>query len=284
MNQTQKRNYALRGSSCLSLNVIEWGPADARPIVMLHGIRGYAETFANLACALAPAHRTIAYDQRGRAGSDWDRERQYFVDSYVSDLETVVEQLGLEKFDLLGHSLGGMVSIVYAASQPQRLRRLVLEDAGPGASLASAGAARIRRELSETPMTFASWEAAVEFMRQLRPTVTQAAIEDRLRHMLMQAEHGWTWRYDHAGIAEARLSADSRNAVDLWPMVDNIRCPTLVLRGGRSDYLQRETAEAMCARNANIRWTEVPDAGHYIHDDQPDAFTQHVMNFLGSPA
>ena len=283
MSHTDKRNYTLRGSSGLSLNVIEWGPADARPIVMLHGIRGYAETFANLACALSPAYRTIAYDQRGRAGSDWHPEREYFVDSYVSDLEMVVRQLRLEKFDLLGHSLGGMVSIAYAASQPRHVRRLVLEDAGPGASSDSPGAARIRRELSGTPMTFVSWEAAVAFMRQLRPTVTPAAIEDRLRHMLKQTDHGWTWRYDHVGIAEARLSADPRNAIDLWPLVQKIACPTLVLRGGRSDYLQRETAEAMCARNANIRWTEVPDAGHYIHDDQPAAFTRRVMSFIGSP-
>lgn len=279
-----KRNYAVRGSSGLSLNFIEWGPQDAQPIVMLHGIRGYAETFAGLAGALAPAYRTIAYDQRGRGGSDWDVKRQYFVESYLDDLEAVVTHLGLERFDLLGHSLGGMVSIVYAARRPQRVKRLVIEDAGPGASDGSAGAERIRRELTATPMTFATWKTAVEFMRRLRPTVTGAAIEDRLCHMMKQSGDGWTWRYDHIGIAEARLSADPRNAVDLWSQVEKIACPTLLLRGGRSDYLQRETAAAMSARNANIRWTDVPDAGHYIHDDQPAAFVRLVTEFLRSPA
>lgn len=279
----RKRNYALRGSSGLSLNVVEWGPENAQPIVMLHGIRGYAETFANAAASLASGYRTIAYDQRGRAGSDWDPARQYYVDSYVNDLEMIIRQLGLGQFDLLGHSMGGMVSIVYAATRPQHVKRLIIEDAGPGASHGSAGAARIRRELTTTPMTFADWKTAVDFMRQLRPTVTAAAIEDRLRHMLKQTEDGWTWRYDHIGIAEARLSADARNAVDLWPLVEKIACSTLVLRGGRSDYLQRETAETMCARNANIRWTDVPDAGHYIHDDQPAVFTRLVADFLGLP-
>ncbi|MBS0248761.1 MAG: alpha/beta hydrolase [Proteobacteria bacterium] len=279
-----KRNYAVRGNTGLSLNVIEWGPENGQPIVMLHGIRGYAETFANLAGALAPTYRTIAYDQRGRAGSDWDPERQYFVDSYVDDLDAVVQHLGLEQFDLLGHSLGGMVSIVYAARRPRQVKRLVIEDAGPGASNDSAGGERIRRELTTTPMTFPTWDAAVDFMRRLRPTVTAAAIEDRLHHMMKKSEDGWTWRYDHIGIAEARLSADPRNAVDLWSQVEKIACPTLVLRGGRSDYLQRETAAAMSARNVNIRWADVPDAGHYIHDDQPAAFVRLVADFLRSSA
>lgn len=278
-----KRSYTLKGSSGLSLQVVERGPEAASPIVMLHGIRGYAETFASLADALGPGYRIIAYDQRGRAGSDWDPKRQYFVDAYVDDLEAVVRQLGLGQFDLLGHSLGGMVSIAYAATRPQQVKRLVLEDAGPGASNDSAGAARIRRELSTTPMTFVSWQAAFDFMRQMRSTVTPEAIEDRLRHMLRQTDDGWTWRYDHIGIAEARLSADPRNGVDLRPLVQKITCPTLVLRGGRSDYLQRETAEMMCARNGKFRWTEIPDAGHYIHDDQPAVFAQLVADFLGSP-
>lgn len=277
-----KRKYAVRGSTGLSLNVTEWGPEDAQPIVMLHGIRGYAETFAPLAAALAPIYRTIAYDQRGRGTSDWDPERQYFVESYVDDLDAVIAHLGLGQFDLLGHSLGGMVSIVYAARRPRQLKRLVIEDAGPGASDGSSGGARIQRELATTPMTFATWEAAVQFMKRSRPTVTAAAIEDRLRHMMKQTDDGWTWRYDHVGIAEARLSADPRAVVDLWPQVEKIACPTLVLRGGRSDYLQHETAEAMAARNANIRWADVPDAGHYIHDEQPVAFARLVMNFLDS--
>ena len=62
--------------------------------------------------------------------------------------------------------------------------------------------------------------------------------------------------------------------------VPMVQAPTLVLRGGRSDYLQPEMAQAMCAANPKMRWIEVPDAGHYIHDDQPDFFNRLVADFL----
>jgi pimeloyl-ACP methyl ester carboxylesterase len=280
----ERRSYKVRGSGELALRVLEWGSATAPPVVMLHGIRGYAQTFASLAGSLMPDFRTIAYDQRGRGESDWDPARQYYTDAYVRDLEAVARKLKLERFDLLGHSMGGIAAIVYAAANPHRVRRLVIEDAGPGAFEDSAGATRIRQELLSAPSSFESWEAAVEFMRQLRPSVTEAAREDRLRNMLKQRADGtWTWQYDHAGIAEARLNPDLSRAVDLWPHVEAIASPTLVLRGGRSDYLKRDTAEAMSRRNPVIQWREVADAGHYIHDDQPDVVARLVSSFLMPP-
>ncbi len=279
----EQRSYKVHGGDGLSLRVIEWGAEAATPVVMLHGIRGYAQTFAALAGSLGPAFRTIAYDQRGRGESDWDPARQYYTDAYVRDLEAVVERLQLERFDLLGHSMGGIAAIVYAAANPHRVRRLVVEDAGPGAFEDSAGAARIRQELTSAPGSFESWEAAVGFMRRLRPSVTEAAREERLRNMLKQRSDGtWTWQYDHAGIAEARLNPEPSRVVDLWPHVEAIVSPTLVLRGGRSDYLKRETAEAMSARSHHIQWREVADAGHYVHDDQPEVVARLVGSFLSS--
>jgi pimeloyl-ACP methyl ester carboxylesterase len=234
-----------------------------------------------LAKALFPTFRTIAYDQRGRGESDWDPARQYYNDTYVRDLEVVVEQLGLKRFDLLGHSMGGIAAYVYAAANPDRIHRLVIEDAGPGASEDSAGSVRIRQELLSAPGSFESWDAAVEFMRKLRPSVTEAARLDRLRNMLKQRSDGtWTWQYDHSGIAEARLNPEPSRNVDLWPHVEAIRSPTLVLRGGRSDYLKRDVAEAMSLRNPNIHWREVADSGHYIHDDQPELVARWVFSFL----
>jgi pimeloyl-ACP methyl ester carboxylesterase len=248
---------------------------------MLHGIRGYAETFARLGQLLNPRFRTIAYDQRGRGESDWDPELQYYTDTYVRDLEAIVRQLRLARFDLLGHSMGGITAFVYAAANPHCVRRLIVEDAGPGASEDSAGATRIRQGLISTPASFRSWQAAVEFMRQLRPTVTEFARQKRLRDMLKQSDNGtWTWRHDHAGIAQIRLKPDPSRVVDLWPHVEAIACPTLILRGGRSDYLRRDTAEEMSRRNPNLHWREVTEAGHYVHDDQPEIVARWISSFL----
>lgn len=275
-----RRDYFLSASG-LRLHVTEWGSQTGKPIVMLHGIRGYAETFSGVAAALQPGHRVIAFDQRGRGESDWDPRHDYYTDTYVSDLKSVVAQLGLDRFSLLGHSMGGINAIVFAAQYPDQVERLVIEDAGPGAFEASAGATRIRKELATTPVSFASWNEAEVFMRGLRPTVSEEARQQRLKSMLKQLPDGrFTWRYDHQGICETRLHPDSARVVDLTVHVKNVRCPTLVIRGGRSDYLQPEMVSAMLASNPVISAVEIPDAGHYIHDDQPARFEHEVRSFL----
>jgi len=275
-----RRDYTLALSG-LNFYVTEWGDGKSNPVVMLHGIRGYAETFAGLAAAVQPGIRVIAFDQRGRGRTDWDPDRNYYTDAYVADLEAVVDQLHLTRFDLLGHSMGGINAIVYAARHPQRVRRLVIEDAGPGAFDASAGAARIRKEFATTPQRFDSWDAASQFMRALRPTVTEDARQQRLRSMLKpRADGGYTWTYDHAGIAATRLNPDPARLVDLIPHVQAIACETLVIRGARSDYLQPDMVQHMCALNARITAVEIPHAGHYVHDDQPERFAKEVARFL----
>jgi pimeloyl-ACP methyl ester carboxylesterase len=269
----------------LNLHVTQWGPADGHPIVMMHGIRGYAQTFVGIAQALQPHYRVIAFDQRGRGQSDWDPAHDYYTGAYVRDLAALADSLGLCGFDLLGHSMGGINAIVYASQNPGRVQRMVIEDAGPGAFEGSAGAIRIQQELQTTPQRFADWEEAAVFMRALRPTVTEEARQQRLQSMLKPLpDGGYTWIYDHAGISQTRLHPDAARVIDLVPHVKGIACPTLVLRGGRSDYLQPAMADAMVQANPLIEWCEVADAGHYIHDDQPERVAQLVRGFLLDPS
>lgn len=276
----ERREYRLSVPD-LSLHVTEWGSPLARPVVMLHGIRGYGETFAGVAEFLQPEFRVIALDQRGRGQSDWDAAHNYYTDAYVADVAALVDGLALAQFDLLGHSMGGINAIAYAARYPSRVRRLVIEDAGPGAFEASVGATRIRKELATTPDRFDSWEEASEFMRALRPTVTEEARQQRLQSMLKPLEAGgFTWRYDHAGIVATRLNPDPFRVLDLRPCVAAIACDTLVLRGARTDYLQAEMLETMEQLNPRVTGVSIPNAGHYVHDDQPALFNQAVRQFL----
>jgi pimeloyl-ACP methyl ester carboxylesterase len=172
---------------------------------------------------------------------------------------------------------------VYAARRPERVTAVVIEDIGPGSSTGGAGAERIKREVAETPAEFASLEAARSYWRRIRPQITAEALDSRIRHTLRPGTCGrWLWKFDLAGIAAARLDPDPARQVDLWPSVEALRCPTLVVRGGSSDFLPAATAAEMVARNARIRTAEVPGAGHYVHDDAPDAFHHLLEQFLTS--
>jgi len=266
-------------SGNLRLRVREWGDAGAPAIVLLHGLRGFSGTWRQLAAAL-PEYRLIAIDQRGRGESDWDPARNYYTDAYLTDLETVVEALALDRFVLLGHSMGGATAYVYAARHPERLRALIVEDIAPGSSVRGDGAARIRAEMAALPLDFASWSEARAYWRRTRPTVGEAGLEQRLAESLCPRDGRIGWRYDAAGISATRLDPDPDRVVDLWPVVDAITVPTLVIRGANSDFCPLDTVMEMRARNPQVAAVMVMNASHYVHDDQPDAFHRIVRDFL----
>jgi len=262
----------------INLRILDWG-GGSFPIVMLHGLRGYAETWQAVAERVPGRFRPLALDQRGRGGSDWAPWQSYWAEQYVSDLESVVDQLGLDRFVLLGHSMGGTNAIVYTARHPDRVAALVIEDMGPGASSASSGSSRIKGELGGTPETFASWSEAEAYWRAQRPHAPAEAVSSRVKYTLRELADGRIgWRYDLDGIRRARL--DPSLQIDLWPYVAALRCPSLVIRGADSDFLARATAEEMARGNANLHWVEIEGASHYVHDDNFPDFSHALDQFL----
>ncbi|MDZ5602833.1 alpha/beta hydrolase [Pseudomonas sp. RP23018S] len=263
----------------LRLHYLHHANAQGIPVLMLHGLRAYAQTWDSLAAALGPGYDCIALDQRGRGASAWAPSDSYRTEVYVDDLEDLVSHLDLERFVLIGHSLGGANALEYVRRNPGRVRALVIEDIGPGSSSQGEGAARIRREMAGTPLLFADWPAAEAFWRGSRPGLSAEALASRLRHSMRASDDGIVWRHDQQGIAQARLSI---TATDLWPAVEALDCPTLFIRGGRSDFLPPETLAAMQQRNAHIQVAQVDDASHYVHDEQGARFNRVVKEFLAS--
>jgi pimeloyl-ACP methyl ester carboxylesterase len=258
-----------------------WGSPDAPPLVLLHGLRGFSGTWRALAATLSRRYRLIAPDQRGRGDSDWDPACNYYTDAYLADLEGLVAHFALKRFALLGHSMGGTTAYVYADRHPEKLAALLIEDIAPGSSSFGAGAKRILAEMAALPGGFSSWDAAREYWRARRPTVGADALEQRVAESLrLSADGRITWRYDAQGIARARLNPDPARVVDLWPIVERLSVPTLILRGRSSDFCPAETVAEMCRRNPRVASVEISEAGHYVHDDNPTAFNAQVAEFL----
>ena len=265
----------------LNCHYLRWGEAGSPAVLMLHGLRSYAATWAPLARVLSGTHLVIAPDFRGRGESSWDPRRDYFTNAYVSDIENLVALLGLDRLVVIGHSMGGTVGYAYAARHPDQVDALIVEDIGPGSSTSTEGAQRIIEEMRGTPADFDSLDAVCAYWRGIRPGISDDALTSRIEHTVRRTADGrWEWKLDMAGIAAARLRGDPAGPVDLWSCVDALRCPTLVIRGARSDFLPVGTCQRMARRQPPLRWTEVPDAGHYVHDDNPSAFTHLVTEFL----
>lgn len=264
------------------LRLLEFGEPGERTVLLLHGLRSYAETYLPLIATLPRSWHCVAYDALGRGGSSWDPRGDYTTDRNVEDLATVVDAIGVGPFDLVGHSMGATTSLVYAARHPQRVERVVVEDMVPGASISGPGAERIRRELREVPPDFPSPDAAAEFWRRLRPNASDAAIAARVRYTVRAEPDPGTGRFgwvaDMAGIASARLRPGT--IPDLWPSVRALTAPTMLICGADSDFSPAAARQRVAEANPVIDVRVVPDAGHYVHDDQPDAYAALVHEAL----
>jgi esterase len=269
----------------LRLHYLEWGTAASPAIILLHGLRGSAHTWDLVAEPLSDRFHLLALDQRGRGESDWAPDTTYTRDTYVADVEQLAAQLGLARFVLIGHSMGGANALAYAAGHPDQIKAAVIEDMGPSTSPPQPGTARIGRELDAAPASFRSWSEAEAYTRELRPGTSEEGIRTAVQNSFKQNADGTvTWKYDLAGIRSARRLASGQPPADLWPFVRGLRCPTLVLHGEKSDILAAETARAMCDANPLIRWADIAGARHFVHDDNIADYNRELQRFLAEVA
>ncbi len=265
------------------LHYLEWGDGGAPPLLLLHGFSSSAHGWDDVAPAFADAYRVIAVDHRGHGESDWHPDAKYSTSLYVRDLNDFVSALALPAFDLVGHSMGGGIALVYAAWHPEQVKRLVLEDSGARRPARDGDAARFFETYAARPLYFPSREEAEAWVK---PTVAAAFTRRSLTYGLVELPDGRvTWRADVRGLSSARREgADPVLSAGLWQEIEQLQCPTLVIRGGDSTTLLAETVAEMRARNPRIESVEVPAASHWVHYDDPDAFIRLATAFLsGQP-
>lgn len=241
----------------------EWpGPKGARTVLCVHGLTRNGRDFDALAAALSHQYRVICPDIAGRGRSAWlSQAADYTYPVYVADMAQLIARLDVEELDWVGTSMGGIIGMLVASQAGAPIRRLVLNDIG--ALVAKDGAARIGGYVGRDP-SFADLAALEAALRQLAASF--GPLSDAEWHHLatisarQKPDGSLGFAYDpHIGdVFRALPAAD----VDLWPVYEAIRCPTLVLRGEHSDILRRADAEAMTRRGPKARLVEFPGIGH----------------------
>jgi len=293
---SRSRHVRLRG---LQVHLHEWGTPDpARPsLVMLHGWMDVGASFQFAVDALAEiegeARHVVAPDWRGFGRSDPGGSDAYWFPDYLGDLDALLDMLSDHApVDLLGHSMGGNVAMVYAGVRPERVRRLVnLEGFGLPETRADQAPTRYRQWLDELKQPMA-----------LRDYDSREAVAARLRatNPLLRADRA-AWL---AG-EWARASADGRwhilgdpahkraNPVlyrkdEVLACWRRIEAPLLWLEGDRTDVAKwwgdrypRSDFEARLAQVPRVERQVLAPAGHMLHHDQPEALAAHLARFLG---
>jgi esterase len=273
--QPQDRTTTANG---IKLHYLDWANTGQPVMVLLHGLRGHAHSWDDVAAAVCNDYHVLALDQRGRGDSDWAPDGDYTTGAYVADLLGFCDALKLDRFTLVGHSMGGRNSMAFAGRHPQRLERLVIVDVGP--SLDSRGSQRISQEIQSVPEEFDSFESVVAYAGQQNRFASDAVLRRRLQYATRKLPNGKIgWKYDVA-IREQRRQGTVPPAEDLWPLLPNISCPTLIVRGKETDVLSPEAAQRMTQTIPNVKLVEVQRAGHMVFEDNPQDFISALKGWL----
>ncbi|MGB5292736.1 MAG: alpha/beta hydrolase, partial [Lysobacterales bacterium] len=237
-------------------------------IVCLPGLTRNSKDFHEIATHLSSRYCVLGLDLRGRGQSDWDFDWQnYHPATYIRDTWTLLDQLDFSRFILLGTSLGGLLAMIMASQQPERVRAVILNDVGPEAD--PAGYARILASFDQQ-FEVKDWRDAALYCQG----TYQAALPDMCADFWHDFAHR-NYREGEGGrpelecdpkIGEAIRKGDlSRIAgvqVDPWAAFTAVTMPCLVLRGEISDILSAEIVEQMKKVKPKLKSAVIPKRGH----------------------
>jgi esterase len=267
----------------LRVHYLDWGNPGAPPVVCVHGYTSSAQAFNALARRFHDRYHFVAMDVRGHGESARSPAGAYQYRDQVSDLAAVVDKLGLSRFTLIGTSMGGIIAMAYAGAHPDRLTHLVINDIGPDVEV---GSQRITLMVGSRPDEFGTLDDAMAYRRQMSPIVAGRTLDDQRElalGVLRQRPDGrWIWKMDPAYIQQrVKIGPPERPA--LWPSLQRVTCPTLVVWGSDSDVLSERQARRMVDTLADGELVTVPGVGHAPTLVEPAVVTA-LERFLGRSA
>jgi pimeloyl-ACP methyl ester carboxylesterase len=252
------------------------GRADRPPILCLHGLTRNARDFEGVAARLAGDWRLVVPEMRGRGESAYARDPMTYVPlTYLQDINALLAHLELDRVIVLGTSMGGILAMLLAATQGERVAGALLNDVGP--ELSPVGLGRIRSYVGRQ-LWHPTWMHAA---RSLAEAHAETYPDYGIAEWLVMAKR--LYRLNSSGrilldydmkIAEPFRVPGNEAGPDMWPALDALAGkPVTVVRGERSDILSAEVAERMAQRLPDAELVTVPNTGHAPTLEEPEAAT-----------
>jgi len=257
-----------------------------KPILCIHGLTANFRFWDCLASALSPQHRVIAMDLRGRGLSD-KPNTGYSIDHHCKDILALMNDQGLERPVLMGHSLGAFISLVFTAMHPQRVDRLILVDGG--GKLSETQMAKvftgIKPSLDRLGQVFPSFEAYLMNMKQapyLQPW--NSYMETYFHYEVEEVEGGVRSRVHPEHIEEEAINLKKEDSTQFY---SRVTCPTLILRATKGMLaeddlvLPEDVANRMVKEIPHAALVELEGVNHYTILFQPnEARDRAILQFL----
>jgi pimeloyl-ACP methyl ester carboxylesterase len=277
-------------SQRLRLHYVDWGNPDAPPLLLIHGGRDHCRNWDWVAEELRHDYHIIAPDLRGHGDSQWMIGGSYNQIDYVYDIAQLLRQTDLTPLTIIGHSLGGAISLMYAGLYPENVRKLVaIEGLGPSPAMIRERIEQpveqrlrtwvddLRKLSGRVPRRYASLEEAYERMQTENPHLSEEQARHLTIHGSNQNEDGtYSWKFDNYVRVFAPTGLDIAQQHHLW---GRISCPTLLFRGTES-WASDPEADGRARHFRNARVVNVEKAGHWVHHDQLEIFLDETRRFL----
>jgi pimeloyl-ACP methyl ester carboxylesterase len=263
----------------LKLHHLDHGSEGKPSLICIHGLTGNAHNFDALAPQLTSRFHVRSIDVRGRGDSGWVGASEYTPQNYAADLAGILDELKIERTTLIGSSMGGMISILFAGGYPHRVEKVVLNDIGP--DIDPAGIARITSYVGESPTEFNNLPEVAAYYRENYPPMRKMTAPELLEWVkwtVKPIDNGrLTWKMDPQIRKPLRTA---QRPLDMWVPFARIEAPVLVIRGAESDILAARTVERMKSVIRNVESVEVPGVGHAPTLMEPESLSA-IRKFLG---
>ncbi|GAA1805930.1 alpha/beta fold hydrolase [Nesterenkonia flava] len=257
-----------------TLNTQQVGDDDGAPVVFLHGLFGQGKNFTQIAKSLQPEFRSVLMDLPNHGASDWTESFDY-----VEHADLVADHLragaaSSQPVHLVGHSMGGKIAMLLALRHPELVRSLVVVDMSPV----------VREDMSEFDhllsslrgLDLESLESRSAADEQLKEPIRSSMVRGFLLQSLTKDSEGFRWK------SNLTLLHENLAAIGGWPEGEGTpyEGPVLWVAGANSDYVQEEYAPAMRALFPRVFQTTIKNAGHWVHSEQPQVFSEVLKRFL----
>ncbi len=275
----------------LPIHCLEWGEPGDNALLLVHGFLdlGFSWTpfVAELQRRSSRPLWIVAPDCRGHGDSGWAGAGGYYhFPDYVLDLDSVVQNLAVPSFKLIGHSMGGTISLLYTGAFPERVSKLALiEGVGPvGMDFADAPLrmgqwiGEIRQRGRNHFRKYTSVQAGAAQLRQTNPRLRESFANQLAQAAMKQTSDGkWVWKFDPLHRTAAPQPFYTAQAVEF---LRRIACPVLIVDGQQSHQTRRTDKQQRYDAIAERRHIVIDDAGHMVHQDNPTALVAALLPFL----
>ncbi len=273
----------------LKLQFWDWGQEGKPALVLVHGGLDHARNWDWVARALREHFHVYAMDLRGHGNSEWAPGALYSIAEHLLDLSALADVIGDFPIYLVGHSLGGILTLLYSGIYPDRVRKAVaIEGMGlpathrihkPPPERMRAWIEGVRQTERREPHSYPNLETAVARMKEANPHLS----DEVARHLTV---HGTNWNADGSLIWKFDNYARNfppygQNPDELRSILVEITCPVLLFWGMES-WAPDPEADGRAKAIRNYRLVRVPKAGHWVHHDRLDVFLEEAMRFLMS--